>query len=49
MKTWVRFGYCPHGMPHFVTTHYAGAHIVYQFIICETHHKVCGLMGTSVA
>lgn len=36
-SNWIRNGYCPHGQPYFVTTHYNGTHIVYKFIICEIH------------
>jgi hypothetical protein len=37
VKTWVRLGFCPHGMPHLVTTSYGGRHIMYRFVICEIH------------
>ena len=36
-RPWVRYGFCPHGRPHWVTTHYGGQVIVYCFVICQVH------------
>ena len=36
-RPWLRYGFCSHGRPYWVTTSYGGQVIVYCFVICEEH------------